>query len=135
MLNATIIASIEALSLMPQQDNEATNHTLTDEQLQCFSDKGLSAENVYLYFRGHDLESKIKQLAKELVHQLSETHKAKIQAASPRADKNDSASQLIKEHFNNRLEIETLAKTRSFPTNHCYELLQHDIQHFLKQHT
>ncbi len=134
-LNATITASIEALSLMPQQDNEVITHTLTAEQLQHFAEKGLSAENVYLYFRGHDLESKIKQLAKELVHQLSETHKTKIQAASSQNNKKGNTAQLITEHFNNRLEIETLAKTRSFPTNHCYELLQHDIQYFLKQYT
>ncbi|MFT4925316.1 MAG: hypothetical protein ACI8WB_001408 [Phenylobacterium sp.] len=129
-LKDTIVTSIKALTIEPTQSNEATTHSLSDAQLKDFTEKGLCSENVFLYFRGHDLESKIIELAEAFVYQLSEKAKADIKTAQ-----GDNASQFISEQFNNRLEFKVLAKARpAYPMNHCYALLQNDIQIYKKQY-
>jgi len=118
--------SLNELSINPKSYQNITSHDLPDKQLEIFSNKGLSSDNVFLYFHGHDLESKMKALAKAFVNQLSNQKKAAIESSQA----NDTST-LINEYFNHRKEVETLATTRhEYPTNHCYNRLQADIQEY-----
>jgi len=118
--------SLNELGINPKSYQNITSHNLPDEKLEILSNKGLSSDNVFLYFRGHDLESKMKALAEAFVNQLSNQKKATIESSQA----NDTST-LIKEYFNHRKEVETLATTRhEYPINHCYNRLQADIQEY-----
>lgn len=126
-----IKTSIEELTLTPKTYQSITTHTLSNEKITNFSNKGLRPDNVFLYFRGHDLESKIKKLATDFVNQLSKQKKEEIKAVQP-----EHFNEHCQEYFNNRLEIKVLLKTRpDFPNNHCYTLLQTDIQKYKEHYT
>jgi hypothetical protein len=71
--------SIAKLNLDTAKYTEPTSHNLSTPQLKNFTDKGLSSDNVFLYFRGHDLEKEVIRLAeafvKKLSHQKKRRHK------------------------------------------------------------
>jgi len=123
--------SINKLTLEKTHYEPTTQYSVTVAQAQKFTQKGLTSENVFLYFRGHDLETAIKPLAEAFIEQLSQQKKDKILSLNK-----DSASNLLKEYFNKRKEITHLAEARhQYPENHCYTLLQSDIQAYKTQYT
>jgi len=121
-----IYESIESLNLDTQY-NSPTAHNLSTIQLKELTDKGLSINNVCLYFRGHDLEKAIKRLAESFIEKLSNQKKEEI-----KSHHGNNASTFLKEYFNKRKEIKNLAEMRhQYPPNHCYTLLQSDIQAYI----
>jgi len=126
-----IKASINDLTIDQVTYQNMTTHTLSSEQLENFSNKGLCPTNVFLYFRGHDLEVKVKKLAEQLVSELIIQKKIDIKEAH-----GENSSNFIQEFINKKKSIVTLMESRaSFPTNHCYTLLQADIQNYKTQYT
>jgi len=119
-----IKASLKQLTLENLYATPNETHATTNEQKKKFTDKGLTPQNVFLYFRGHDLETAIKKLAEEFVEQLSHQKKADISSTHK-----SNAAVFIKEYFNKRREIKTLTESRHpHPQNPCYRLLQSDIK-------
>jgi len=126
-----IEASIDDLTIDPTPYQDMTAHTLSSEQLENFSNKGLCSTNVFLYFRGHDLEVKIKTLAGQLVYKLITQKITDI-----RETHGENSSDFIREFTNKKKNIVMLMESRTdFPTNHCYTLLQADIQNYKAQYT
>jgi len=121
-----IVESLEKIRL-DTQFTTPIPHNLSSTQLKNFTDKGLSIDNVFLYFRGHDLEKAIKRLAESFIEQLSNQKKEEI-----KSHHGNNASTFLKEYFNKRKEIKNLAEMRhQYPLNHCYALLQRDIKAYI----
>lgn len=126
-----IEASINDLTINPMTYQNMTAHTLSSGQLKNFSNKGLCSTNVFLYFRGHDLEIKVKKLAEQLVSKLITKKTTNIKEAH-----GENSSNFIREFTNKKKSIVMLMESRTdFPKNHCYTLLQADIQHYKSQYT
>ncbi len=126
-----IKASIDDLTIDPTPYQNMTTHTLSSVQLENFSNKGLCSTNVFLYFRGHDLEIKVKKLAEQLVSKLITKKTTDIKDTH-----GDNSSNFIREFIKKKKSIVMLMESRTdFPTNHCYTLLQADIQNYKAQYT
>jgi len=127
-----IKASLNQLSIEKTDDKAVEQqYLITNIQAQKFTEKGLSPETVFLYFRGHNLETKIKQLAKKFIKQLSNQKIKEITSSQ-----GSNAPNLIREYNNKKIEIGLLANNREkHPENHCYTLLQSDIQQYKDHYT
>jgi hypothetical protein len=107
-----------------------SEHSFDKEQYQHLTDKGLLPNNVFLYYRGHCLEAKIKVLAKKLVYILSENAKKDIREGGA-----GNHEQLFGEYYNTRVEFSSLIDARdNHPDNFCYNLLKKDIMFFKANH-
>lgn len=115
--------SLKQLNLDTGEYNAPTTHTLSAIQLKSLTEKGLCKDNIFLYFRGHDIEKEVKRLAADLIKKLSRQKKEQLQ-------KHKDAN-LTTEYFNKLKTIDVFAETRAqYPNNHCYKLLQKDIRQY-----
>ncbi|UTV26399.1 DUF4435 domain-containing protein [Photobacterium atrarenae] len=127
-----ILEALKKLSIDDFDFNEISCTDADEGFIKMLEGKGLRTDNVFEYFRGHDLESKLSSLLNEVVDKLINIAKEKIEMQH----QGDKANQLKAEYFNKRKDVIDLVKTREkFPESHCYSKLIGDINSFKRRYT
>ncbi|TOY91889.1 DUF4435 domain-containing protein [Vibrio fluvialis] len=100
---------------------------LSDEQKNSFEQKGLTEDTLHFFIRGHNFESKMSELAKEVTKRLSQKKKDKI--SNTYSEDTVKASKFIREYIKKQTRVDEFIHGRDFPKNSwCYQKLLSDVR-------
>ncbi|MEL0655816.1 DUF4435 domain-containing protein [Pseudoalteromonas issachenkonii] len=114
-------------SLNNLQEIESPDIDIDIDIEPCYLDKGLTAENLYLFIRGHDLEEAMVNSCEAYTDKILQLKKDKINN-SPLADK--VKGQRIGEFLNARTHFKNILKHRDFSHIPFYENIISEIKEF-----
>ncbi|EGQ9249123.1 DUF4435 domain-containing protein [Vibrio parahaemolyticus] len=103
---------------------------ISDVDLSKFDAIGLTPENLFLFYRGHNFEAQMKRLANRAIISLNQPAIQKISENQP-SDKKES---LIAECRKNVLDLETAVALRSIPDAICFPRIVSDIEAYKQKY-
>lgn len=104
-----------------------SGRVLTEDNKARFSESGLTADTMYLFYRGHNFQSQMLVLAKQIVKDLTEKKKDKIRLAHP--EDHTKSGKFIKEYLGRQSKVDDRIRFRTpIPNNICYEKLTVDLE-------
>ncbi|EJG0025916.1 MULTISPECIES: DUF4435 domain-containing protein [Vibrio] len=105
------------------------NYALSAPQKELLEELGIFSNSIHFFIRGHNFESKMSELSKEVTSLLSKKKVDKISKAFEGDGK--KAGKFIQEYMKKQTKIDELIIGRDFPKdNRCYERILDDVSSF-----